>query len=171
MDSSFKPTRRPRTNNAFENDGPRQGGNSVSDMMLSAIGPLGRNRSKIETSPLGLSDFNVEQMLNPSSASSSLGSRLPPAIPDAPLPFKLGPSVGRMVTVDPVRNMDVGRAFRQLEIVCNRNRVRSDFTKQRFHERPGLKRKRLKSSRWRLKFKEGFRGIVKKVMLMKKQGW
>ena len=69
------------------------------------------------------------------------------------------------------KGMDVGRAFRALEIACARNKVRADFNRQRFHERPGLKRKRLKSERWRRTFKEGFRGMVKAVNAMKKKGW
>lgn len=86
-------------------------------------------------------------------------------------PFKLGPSVGRTVDVDPNRGMDVGRAFKSLEQNCGRNKVRVDFTSQLFHERPGLKRKRLKTQRWRRRFKEGFRGMVKMVSQMRKQGW
>lgn len=69
------------------------------------------------------------------------------------------------------RGMDVGRAFRQLEILCARNSVRRDFMRQRFHERPGLKRKRLKSERWRKNFKANFKGIVGVVQKMRKQGW
>nr|POE87880.1 37s ribosomal protein mrp21, mitochondrial [Quercus suber] len=165
-------TLRSRSNNNLAEDGPRRGGNSVSDLMLSALGSVGKNKNKRNvTASDPQSEFNVEQMLNPNATPSSLRDRLPPTIPDDPLPFKLGPSVGRMIPVDAARNMDIGRAFRQLEIVCNRNKVKQDFMKQRFHERPGLKRKRLKTVRWRRRFKEGFKGIVKKVMGMKKQGW
>lgn len=88
-----------------------------------------------------------------------------------PLPVRLGPNLGRTVKVNPTRNIDVGRAFRQLDIMCNRNRVRADFNRQRFHERPGLMRKRLKRERWRRHFKEGFKGMVALVRKMKKQGW
>jgi len=92
------------------------------------------------------------------------------AMPE-PLSFKLSPSLGRTVRIDSRKGMDVGRAFRQLDIAVARNRVRADFTKQKFHERPGLRRKRLKSERWRRKFKEGFRGMVKMVNAMRKKGW
>lgn len=85
--------------------------------------------------------------------------------------MKLGPSVGRTVAVDANKGVDVGRAFRALDISVARNRVRSDFQRQRFHERGGLRRKRLKSERWRRRFKEGFRGMVKMVAKMRKQGW
>lgn len=88
-----------------------------------------------------------------------------------PLAVRLTPSLGRTVRIDNNKGMDVGRAFRQLDIAVSRNKVRADFAKQRFHERPGLRRKRLKSERWRKKFKEGFRGMVKMVSAMKKKGW
>ncbi|KAJ9620582.1 hypothetical protein H2203_007788 [Taxawa tesnikishii (nom. ined.)] len=96
----------------------------------------------------------------------------PPGAPREQLStVKLGPSTGRTVKVDASKGMDIGRAFRTLDAACARNKVRSDFQRQRFHERPGLKRKRLKSERWRRRFKEGFRGMVKMVNQMKKKGW
>ncbi|KAI5235734.1 hypothetical protein E4T43_09068 [Aureobasidium subglaciale] len=89
--------------------------------------------------------------------------------PVKPLDFTPGPTLGKTVRIGPAG--DVGRAFRQVEQLCSRNRVRADFNKQRFHERPGLKRKRLHSERWRRRFKEAFRGTVKMVNKMRKQGW
>ncbi|PPJ60970.1 hypothetical protein CBER1_11813 [Cercospora berteroae] len=86
-------------------------------------------------------------------------------------PIVLPPNVGRLVEVDEKRNMDVGRAFRTMEILCNKNRVKRTFAQQRFHERPGLKRKRLKNERWIRRFRENFRGTVQLVQKMKKQGW
>ena len=109
--------------------------------------------------------------LRPSNRSSnSLGSFYKPEIrPVKELDFTPGPTLGKTVQV---RNGgDVGRAFREVEQLCGRNRVRQDFNKQRFHERPGLKRKRLHSERWRRRFKEAFRGTVKMVNKMRKQGW
>ncbi|KAG9691878.1 hypothetical protein KCU95_g9516, partial [Aureobasidium melanogenum] len=109
--------------------------------------------------------------LRPSNRSSnSLSSLYKPEIrPVKELDFTPGPTLGKTVQV---RNGgDVGRAFREVEQLCGRNRVRQDFNKQRFHERPGLKRKRLHSERWRRRFKEAFRGTVKMVNKMRKQGW
>ena len=85
--------------------------------------------------------------------------------------IKSRPSLGRTVEVMPNRGFDLGRAFRTLEIACSINNVRSDAIKQRFHERPGLKRKRLKSQRWRRRFKTGFKGMVEKVKSMRRKGW
>ena len=81
------------------------------------------------------------------------------------------PSIGRTVEVNQDRGGDFGRALRTLEILCNINRVRQDRNKQRFHERPGLKRKRLKSERWRKMFKESFKATVGRVQEMRRKGW
>lgn len=97
----------------------------------------------------------------------------PPAEPQAPPtpPVKLNSTVGRSIPVNESRGMDVGRAFRTLEMRCAQNKVKNDFMRQRFHERPGLKRKRLASERWRKRFKDNFRETIKLVQGLKKQGW
>ncbi|KAI4213609.1 MAG: hypothetical protein LQ351_003833 [Letrouitia transgressa] len=85
--------------------------------------------------------------------------------------IKSRPSVGRTVEVLPNRGMDLGRAIRTLEITCAVNNIRQDSIRQKFHERPGMKRKRLKRERWRRRFGEGFRAIVGKVKTMRRKGW
>lgn len=85
--------------------------------------------------------------------------------------MKPRPSLGRTVEVIPDRGMDLGRALRSLDINCAVNSVRRDAYKQRFYERPGLKRKRLKSERWRRRFKIGFKAVVAKVKAMRRKGW
>ena len=112
-------------------------------------------------------------ILDPQNNTRAGKSNPPPPAPyvPEPSPIKLNSSVGRTISVNSQRGMDVGRAFRALEIQCARNSVKRDFMRQRFHERPGLKRKRLKSERWRRRFKEQFRGTVQMVQRMKAQGW
>ncbi|KAG9238958.1 hypothetical protein BJ875DRAFT_366732 [Amylocarpus encephaloides] len=83
--------------------------------------------------------------------------------------LRLRPSTGRMVSLTPV--MEVASAFKKLDIMCARNQVRSDSNRQRFHERPGLKRKRLASERWRRRFGAGFKATVARVKQLRKQGW
>jgi small subunit ribosomal protein MRP21 len=85
------------------------------------------------------------------------------------VPINLGPSTGRTVHIG--AGIDVGRGFRLLEQSCARNRVKRDANTQRFHERPGLKRKRLRRERWRRKFMEGFKATVGRVKQLKNQGW
>ena len=94
----------------------------------------------------------------------------PPPVPQ-PAPMKLGPTLGRTVHVDNQRGIDVARAFRSMEIQVAKNSVRKEFARQKFHERPGKKRKRLHSERWRKRFKIGFKATVKRVLKMRKQGW
>jgi ribosomal protein S21 len=85
------------------------------------------------------------------------------------VPIHLGPSTGRSVSIG--ARVDVARGFKLLEQSCARNRVKRDANTQRFHERPGLKRKRLRRERWRRKFMEGFRATVGRVKQLKNQGW
>ena len=81
------------------------------------------------------------------------------------------PSVGRAIDVVPERGMDVGRALKSLNKLCLRNKVAADARSQRFHERPGMKRKRLKSQRWRRQFKASFQATVMRVKEMRRKGW
>ncbi|QIX01214.1 hypothetical protein AMS68_006731 [Peltaster fructicola] len=86
-------------------------------------------------------------------------------------PFKLGPMLGRTIQVDESRGRDVGAAFRMLGALTRRNSIARDSMAQRFHERPGLKRKRLKSQRYRARFKAAFQDMVTRVHTMRKMGW
>jgi ribosomal protein S21 len=83
--------------------------------------------------------------------------------------MRLEPSTGRSINVG--TGIDFARGLRLLEQSCARNRVRADFTSQRFHERGGLKRKRLRRQRWRRRFMEGFKATVGRVKQLKNQGW
>jgi hypothetical protein len=55
--------------------------------------------------------------------------------------------------------------------MVRKNRIKMEVAMQRFHERPGLKRKRLRRERWRKRFKEGFVATIKRVKELRKQGW
>ena len=81
------------------------------------------------------------------------------------------PSVGRTIELVPEKGVDLGRALKNLSIRLGVNQVRADQFSQRFHERPGLKRKRLKSERWRKTFKESFKATVARVREMRRKGW
>ncbi|KAF2836152.1 hypothetical protein M501DRAFT_997400 [Patellaria atrata CBS 101060] len=97
----------------------------------------------------------------------TLGARLQAPIPKLPL----GPKIGRTIDINPHRGMDIGRGIKQLGIMLARNKVQADLYRQRYHERPGLKRKRLHSQRWRRRFREGFNAAVRRVQKMTHQGW
>ena len=125
----------------------------------------------------GMSSFDTSRMLPTKSVSSSqklshdviFGIKRP--APLLPRLCRLGPSAGRSVEVDSTKGTNLTVGFQKLDIIVGINGVRRDAKSQRFHERPGLKRKRLKSERWRRKFKDGFRAIVDKVDTMRRQGW
>lgn len=92
-------------------------------------------------------------------------SKLPPLPP----PVRCDAYIGRQETIG--KGVTLARALDKLNIKLALNRVRADVRKQRFHERPGLRRKRLKRERWRRRFKGGFVATVQKVQKMRKQGW
>lgn len=124
----------------------------------------------------------AEGMLFPAAAPSSSSSMAPRSMMEslttstdtprrAERQIRSRPSVGRTVEINRDRGMDFGQALRNLEIQCAVNRVRQDLQRQRFHERPGMKRKRLKSERWRKLFRESFKATVGRVKEMQRKGW
>ncbi|KAK7213873.1 hypothetical protein V2G26_021051 [Clonostachys chloroleuca] len=62
-------------------------------------------------------------------------------------------------------------AFRVLDRLVKEQKVKRLFNQQRFHERKGMKRKRLRMERWRFRFKDGFKAAASRVLELKKQGW
>jgi hypothetical protein len=93
-------------------------------------------------------------------------------MPEAePVYPRLNPSYGRMVELAPEKGRDLVRGLGMLGGLMARNKVKNDFYKQRFHERPGLKRKRLKSERWRARFKKEFDATCKRVTELTRKGW
>jgi small subunit ribosomal protein MRP21 len=87
-----------------------------------------------------------------------------------PPPVRMDAYMGRAEPVG-IGGASLSAALAKLNRKLIYNNVRGDMFRQRFHERNGLKRKRLKSERWRKRFKEGFRAMILKVHRMKKQGW
>ncbi|KAK7539753.1 mitochondrial 37S ribosomal protein bS21m [Phyllosticta citribraziliensis] len=89
----------------------------------------------------------------------------PPDVDNLP---RLGPSYGRTVAV---YDTDLPGALRRMDMRVNSNGIRKAYHSQKFHERPGLKRKRLASARWRNRFMQGFKATVQTVKHLKRQGW
>jgi hypothetical protein len=83
--------------------------------------------------------------------------------------IRMVPQTGRTIHVK--RNVDVARSFKLLAVQIGQNKVRQDFQRQKFHERPGLKKKRLKSERWIKRFRKGFKATVSRVRELTGQGW
>ena len=85
--------------------------------------------------------------------------------------IRSSPSVGRTVDLESDTGGDLGRAFKELDRIVAGNKIKTIVRTQKYHERPGVKRKRLKSLRWRRYFKAGFKATVARVNMMRKQGW
>lgn len=83
--------------------------------------------------------------------------------------LRLTPSTGRQVNIG--AGIDVARGFKMLEMSCARNKIKADSRNQMYHERGGLKRKRLRRTRWRRNFMEGFRATIDRVQDLRRQGW
>ncbi|KAI4274040.1 MAG: hypothetical protein LQ337_004216 [Flavoplaca oasis] len=139
-------------------------------------------RSRIESRR---KEFAAAQKLTSRQKGFAHGMKMPPRVAEskqqdflqfqeptrAVATIKSRPSLGRTIEVMPERGLDLGRALRSLEVNCAINNVRGDAQQQRFHERPGMKRKRLHSLRWRRNFKIGFRAVIGKVKAMRRKGW
>jgi small subunit ribosomal protein MRP21 len=85
------------------------------------------------------------------------------------IPIRLSPTTGRTVTIH--GHIDVAKAFKLMERTCVQNAVKRDSNNQRYHERRGQMKKRMRGVRWRVKFMNGFRATVLRVKQLRKQGW
>ena len=122
-------------------------------------------RSRESLSRSGLSRSQIEQ-------ADSFGMDLARSVAkEEPEVYpRLNASTGRSIVLND-RGRDLVRGLSMLSSLVARNNIRRDFNQQRFHERPGLKRKRLKSERWRRNFKEGFSQAVGRVQELTRKGW
>ena len=172
FDDLLAPTNRP--NSRTQTSNPSQSGSSVTDLedafgsSITKRGPTAQSEQRRAV--------DVDRMADPPRGSTSQprstdidGPPMPQKL-DQP-PMRLGPRVGRSIDIDSKKDIDPAKGFRQLDMLCGRNRIRADFMKQRFHERAGLKRKRLKRERWRKRFKVAFQATVSRVQELRRKGW
>jgi hypothetical protein len=108
-------------------------------------------------------------MIMPDSAASLAPVSKPRVVQELDIHVK--PRTGRTVKVNPSTPNDLGTKLRVLDMLVARNKIRQEHARQKFHERPGLKRKRLASVRWRSNFKQRFMGVVGRVNDLRAQGW
>ncbi|RCI09881.1 hypothetical protein L249_3876, partial [Ophiocordyceps polyrhachis-furcata BCC 54312] len=83
---------------------------------------------------------------------------------------------GRTIFIIPRRSgpntaPTVSSAFRAMNRLVREQKLRQKFHSQKVHLRPGMKRKILKSKRWRARFMEGFRAVASRAQELKRQGW
>ncbi|KIW05985.1 uncharacterized protein PV09_03169 [Verruconis gallopava] len=87
------------------------------------------------------------------------------------LDIHVKPRTGRSLAVNPRNPTELGAKIRALGSLVGRNKIKRDAIQQKFHERPGLKRKRLARERWRTYFGNRFRSVVARVNELRAQGW
>lgn len=130
-----------------------------------------RGKSNDVIGDLGLSDY-----LHPDLTDLEKSNKGPYYERPIDVKYRLRPVVGRTVELsagndNSARNLDFAKALARLDMNIKVNRVAQDARRQRFHERNGLKKKRLRSERWRRRFMDGFRATCKRVTELAKQGW
>jgi len=82
----------------------------------------------------------------------------------------LSPRIGRTVNLTGGET-DVERKLKMLGAMVVANKIPQTFNKQRFHERDGLKRKRLRRERHRKRFKDAFKQLCTRARELSAQGW
>ncbi|KAI0447677.1 hypothetical protein F4803DRAFT_272897 [Xylaria telfairii] len=141
----------------------RTPGSSLDDMPFG-----GRQATEQKTDDQESIDFATDVILG--IADVTPGKRATAELQPAPRAYlRMVPRTGRTVYVK--NNVDVARSFKLLAVQVAQNTLRRDFQQQRFHERPGKQRKRLKSERWRKRFQKGFKATVSRVRELTAQGW
>jgi small subunit ribosomal protein MRP21 len=131
--------------------------------------PAGRGPPKLNFDDMSLpTDMLDPNLSNKPSESANLATQQKEMFANYP---RLNPTYGRMVELDASRGRDLVRGIGMLGSLMARNRIKHEQAKQRFHERGGLKRKRLASERWRARFKTGFRDVTRRVSELTSKGW
>ncbi|OJJ01337.1 hypothetical protein ASPVEDRAFT_129853 [Aspergillus versicolor CBS 583.65] len=85
--------------------------------------------------------------------------------------LKLGPVLGREVSVAPERGRDLESSIKRLDRLLRENNVKKQMLAQKYHVRRGQMKKNLKMTRWRKLFKYSFSHMVNKIQRMRRQGW
>jgi small subunit ribosomal protein MRP21 len=144
-------------------------GNSADDILKSM------NSTFSSPSSPSTGGIDLSRMMSPSSqnrpeSATDMMSAITTLLPKKEkIPIRLSSSTGRSIAIH--GHVDVARGFKLMERTCASNSVRRDSMDQRYHERRGMKKKRLRGLRWRRRFMEGFRATIAKVVKYRKQGW
>ena len=173
---------KPRINAKFDELFPRKNGPSTSSSPSSATDVENAYRDFLNPSGSGVRSGSIAgSMLMPSASDSSSTTQRQVngnllfgnerAAQRNKRTVRPRPTVGRTIEVEERMGVDFGQAVKKLSMLLVNNRVRQDQRMQKYHERAGAKRKRLKRERWRRYFKEGFNATIGRVKQMRRQGW
>jgi len=83
--------------------------------------------------------------------------------------LRLTPQLGR--TINTNRTTTPARAIARLDALVRRNQVRAELRRQKFHERPALRRKRQWRERANDRFRGGVRAVISRTMELRQMGW
>ncbi|KAF2762900.1 hypothetical protein EJ05DRAFT_471865 [Pseudovirgaria hyperparasitica] len=123
--------------------------------------PLQSTQPKLE---MHLLDFGTTQ------SAPGLTSALSPGLEPQKYSYpRLYRGLGREVKTP--GGSDLQKAITTLTMIVTKNKIRATHLSQKFHERAGMKRKRLKSVRWRRRFAQGFSYVTRRVQRFVNQGW
>ncbi|KAF4628808.1 hypothetical protein G7Y89_g9345 [Cudoniella acicularis] len=168
-----KPSARPSPFAFRSSSDPSKPTNSAVEMLRNLASRPSRHSSQIDVSRMSDPAAPAESFQSKEEkdlmGALDLDLQLSGPPPAAKVPMRLDPSLGRSLHIS--EQLDPSRAFIMLDQSCGRNKIRQDLNRQRFHERPGLKRKRLRRERWRKRFNNGFKTVVARVKQLKQQGW
>ena len=129
----------------------------------------GRGPPKLNFDDMSLpTDMMDPNLSNKPSEAASLAAQQQETFANYP---RLNPTYGRLVELDVSRGRDLVRGIGMLGSLVTRNKVKHEMFRQKYHERGGLKRKRLASERWRARFKKGFKDVTRRVSELTAKGW
>jgi hypothetical protein len=86
-------------------------------------------------------------------------------------PKHLSPRTGRTFDVTRPSQSELTTRMNQVTMICMANKVAQMERRGKFHERPGIKRKRVRREKWRSKFAKRFGAICGRVKWLSSQGW
>lgn len=150
----------PKADDALPNLPPQRKQKTVDPLAKAA-------RPKHGPHPYDATKSSIADLIGASMTTSFASPDMRPQQPR--IPIRAVPSTGRTVHIS--GGVNPARAFAMLNQRVIGNRVQTIFNRQRFYERPGLKKKRLRMSRWRSRFKTGFQSTVVRVQELVRQGW
>lgn len=138
-------------------------------------GPNAAGRPRYNANQQSTSPINIDILNLINSRSNALANEISTPDPLEQTRVRTKPVTGRTVHVTGYGSQTTGAsapgAISVLEGLVRRQKIKSKFNYQKFHERRGLKKKRLRSERWRNRFRTGFKATVMRVLELKRQGW
>ena len=128
-----------------------------------------------ESPPSAINPFELDIASIIANKAAAFGQEMRVGDPTKLPRVRTAASTGRTIFVRPTAGHYTASsptmALGSLNRLVKYHQIKNKFHSQRTHERKGLKKKNLKSLRWRARFKEGFKAACVRVKELKRQGW